>query len=236
MSIIYAERMELWHALNHSIEGRDLFLDSQDYARFVHNLYEFNDSIPAGNAYRLFDSSKMMDIRCPSFRNDRKLLVQIHGWTLMKNHYHLLLSELVEGGISLFLRKVNVGYAKYINERYKRSGILFKSRTKKIVIENHSHFLYILHYLHLNPLDYLSGAEEWRLRNKSGIKNMGVALEYLDSYRWSSYLDYSDKKNFPSILTTSLFKDSFGNYTESLRDYLHDTELDGTAIQGLVLE
>jgi len=228
--------MELWHALNHSIEGRDLFLDSQDYARFVHNLYEFNDSTPAGNAYRLFNPSRMMDIRCPSFKNDRELLVQIHGWTLMKDHYHLLLSELVEGGISLFLRKINVGYAKYINERYDRKGILFRSRTKKILIEDHPHFLYILHYLHLNPLDYLEGTREWRLRNKGSILSVAKALDFLGSYRWSSYLDYTDKKNFPSILTTSLFKDSFGDYGDSLNEYLHDTEFGSTEMSHLILE
>lgn len=63
----------------------------------------------------------------------------------MANHYHLLLSELVEGGITLFLRKLNIGYAKYFNERHGRQGTLFQSRTKKILIERHAHFLYILH-------------------------------------------------------------------------------------------
>lgn len=227
--------MELWHALNRGVEGRDLFLDSQDYARFVHNLYEFNDAAPADNLARLFDHSGMRDFVNPSFRKERKLLVDIHGWVLMKNHYHLLLSERIEGGLSLFLRKLNVGYANYFNERYGRKGTLFQGRTKKIVIEHESHFLYILHYLHLNPLDYLEGAQEWRIRSKSGIQDMGVAIEYLYNYRWSSYLDYSGKKNFPSILTTSLFNDALGNYNESLRMYLKDTENDALGNK-LVLE
>jgi len=229
--------MDLWHALNHSIEGRDLFLDSQDYARFVHNLYEFNDSAPAGNAYRLFDTSDVMDIVSPSFRKERKLLVQIHGWTLMKDHYHLLLSERIENGIGLFLRKLNVGYANYVNQRYERKGTLYRGRTKKILIEHESHFLYILHYLHLNPLDYLRDAEKWRLRSKNGIRNVGEVLEHLDSYRWSSYLDYTGKKNFPSILTTSLFKNALGDYQKSLREYLGDAETEyDSEMFGLSLE
>ena len=228
--------MELWHVLNHGVEGRDLFLDSQDYARFVHDLYEFNDSIPAGNAYRLFDTSAVMDIVNPSFRMTREMLVDIHGWTLMKDHYHLLLSERVENGISLFLRKLNVGYANYVNQRYERKGTLYRGRTKKILIGNEAHFLYILHYLHLNPLDYLQGADRWRLRSKSGIRNVDDALEYLGSYRWSSYLDYIGMKNFPSILTTSLFKNALGDYRESLNEYLHDAEYDSDIITGLILE
>lgn len=162
--------------------------------------------------------------------------MQIHGWTLMKNHFHLLLSELVEGGVSLFLRKVNVGFAKYINERYKRTGFVFRGRTKKILIERQPQFLYILHYIHLNPLDYLQGAENWRIRSKSGICDASEALEYLRSYRWSSYLDYAGQKNFPSILTTSLFNGEFGDYHRSLTDYLLDTENDGLERQRLTLE
>lgn len=230
------KKMELWHALNRGVDGRDLFLDSQDYARFVHNLYEFNDGAPADNLARLFDPSGMRDFRNHSFRKKRELLVDIHGWTLMKNHYHLLLSERIENGMRLFLRKLNVGYANYFNQRYERKGTLFQGHTKKILIESQSHFLYILHYVHLNPLDFFADAQEWRLRSKNGIQSADEALEYLDSYRWSSYLDYVGKKNFPSVLTTSLFKNALGNYRDSLNEYLHDAEYDYDGVTKLVLE
>ncbi len=216
--------MELWHVLNRGVEGRDLFLDTQDYARFVHDLYEFNDTAPADNVWRLFDPTAMRDFVCPSFREPRELLVDIHGWVLMKNHYHLLLSERVDGAMSLFLRKLNVGYAKYFNERYSRSGTLFQGRTKKILIDRDSHFLYILHYIHLNPLDYLPGAEQWRLREKAGIRNVDDALKYLRTYRWSSYPDYTGEHNFPSLLSPTLFKDALGSYSVSIHEYLRDSD------------
>ena len=94
--------------------------------------------------------------------------------------------------------------------------------------------MYILHYIHLNPLDYLRGAKKWRVRSKGGIKNAREVLEYLYSYRWSSYLDYAGKKNFHSILTMSLFKEGLGNYRESLNEYLRDAEYDG--LTNLLLE
>src|SRR3989344_7741156 len=225
--------MELYHILNHSIEGRNLFLDSQDYARFIHNLYEFNDTRPADNLYRLFDP-EMKDLRGLSFRRTRNKLVEIHGWVFMEDHYHLLISELIEDGLSKFMMKVNVGYAKYYNERYVRHGHVFQSKTKNILITHKAHFLYVLHYLHLNPLDYLSGATEWRNRDKSGIKNAKEALEYLGGYRWSSYLDYCGKKNFPSLLTKNLFGDMFGNYQEAMKKYLKDAE--ESSVIDLVLE
>lgn len=226
--------MELWHALNRGVDGRNLFLTDQDRIRFVHNLYEFNDTAPANpNAGYFF---KSMDIVSPYIKErERERLVDIHGWCLMNNHYHLLLSELVEGGLPLFLRKLNIGYSKYYNEKYHRSGTLFQSRTKKILIEHETHFLYILHYIHLNPLDYLPDFEKWRVRDHSNIRTAKEAIKYLDTYRWSSYLDYTGTKNFPSIITTSLFREALGDITASTRDYLRDTEYD-TTLTKLTLE
>lgn len=217
--------MELWHVLNRGVDGRSLFVEERDYLRFIHDLYEFNDFAPANP--NIGYHFKSMDIVSPYIEKcSRERLVEIHGWCLMKNHYHLLISERVENGMSLFLRKLNVGYAKSFNEKYERVGTLFQGRTKKILVEREAHFNYILHYIHLNPLDYLSGAKEWRERSHAGIRSVTEALNHLEQYRWSSYLDYAGKKNFPSILTTSIFKDALGHYPESLREYLTDAETD----------
>lgn len=211
----------LYHVLNRGVEGRNLFNDSSDYVRFVHNLYEFNDASPAIASERRHG----LDV---GFTKPymRKRIVDIHGWCLMRNHYHLLLSERIEGGLTLFLRKLNIGYANYFNERNERKGSLFQGRTKKVLISADSQFNYILHYVHLNPLDYLEGASDWRIRSKGEIKNAREATKYLEEYRWSSYLDYIGKKNFPSILTQKLFSDSPRTYGENIREYLKDTEIE----------
>lgn len=213
--------MDIHHVLNKGVDKREIFLDSQDYARFVHELYEFNDTRPADNLHRFFNPT-MKELRTLSSQRPREKLVDIHGWCLMKNHYHLLLSERIEGGLTRFLRKLNIGYAMYFNERYARSGTLFQGRTKKVRIARDAHLLYVLHYIHLNPLDYLAGAEGWRERDKNGIADSAEALRYLEDYRWSSYLDYSGKKNFPSVIRTSFFTDVLGSYRESVREYLAD--------------
>ncbi|MBI5644713.1 hypothetical protein HY970_01310 [Candidatus Kaiserbacteria bacterium] len=209
--------MELYHILNRGVEKRNIFMDTSDRVRFVHDLYEFNDTHPAPDIYRT-----MWDLRNPTLDRSRVQIVDIHGWCEMKNHYHLLLSERVEGGLTLFLRKLNIGYANYFNEKYSRSGSLFQGRTKKIHITSDSHFLYILHYTHLNPLDFLRGSQEWRTQR---VKSAAAALAYLDDYRWSSYLDYCGQKNFPSIITKDLFKDVFKDYRKTITSYLRDLEL-----------
>ena len=211
----------LYHVLNRGVEGRNLFEDSSDYVRFVHNLYEFNDSNAALASERRLGPD--VGFTKPYMR---KRIVDIHGWCLMKNHYHLLLSERVENGLSLFLRKLNIGYANYFNERYARAGTLFQGRTKRILIDRDAHFLYILHYVHLNPLDYLSGATGWRQRTKGEVKSVHKALEYLKGYRWSSLLDYMGEKNFPSLLSRSLFSEALGQYSKALNEYLRDASVE----------
>lgn len=217
--------MELYHVLNRGVEKRTIFEDNKDHTRFVHDLWEFNDTKPAPEFLRY------RDLVNPDVGRVRERIVDIHGWCLMKNHYHLLLSERVEGGLTLFLRKLNVGYANYFNERYQRDGSLFQGRTKKILINSDAYFLHILHYIHLNPLDFLKGARSWRTLE---IENAGEALAHLEKHRWSSYLDYCGKKNFPSIITKDLFGDVFRNYERTIATYMKDIEL--AAVKPFLLE
>lgn len=224
--------MELFHVLNRGVDKRKIFMEDGDHVRFVHNLFEFNDTVPANNTeWTLARANATNDFVSRYSDEPRELLVDIHGWCLMGNHYHLLLSERAEGGITKFIRKLNVGYAKYFNEKYKRVGTLFQGRTKKILISNDAHFLHILHYIHLNPLDFLKGAARWR---EGEIANTKRSLAHLESYRWSSYLDYCGTKNFPSLITKELFGDVFGNYKKAISSYVKDMEID--SIRDLLLE
>ena len=220
--------MELYHALNRGVDKRAIVLDEKDRLRFVHDLYEFNDRKPAGSTYHSF---AYLDLRNPDMARPRDKIVDIHGWCLMDNHYHLLLSERIEGGLTLFLRKLNVGYANYFNEKYGRSGTLFQGRTKKVLINNDAHFLHILNYIHLNPLDFSNRTKDWRERK---IYNAVEAQKHLGDYRWSSYLDYCGERNFPSLIESDLFKEIFTDYRKEITSYLKD--IDMTSLQTLVLE
>lgn len=227
--------MDLFHALNRGVDKRIIFQDNQDYARFVHDMYAFNTTEAASNTRR----TKMFDLRSRTSdevshteMRSGEQLVDIHGWCLMGNHYHLLLGARVEGGLSLFLRRLNVGYAKYFNERYKRSGTLFQGRTKKILIDTDAHLLHILNYVHLNPLDLLESAADWR---GGVIGDSDAAINYLHSYKWSSFNDYAGKRNFPSVITTSFFNEVFsGDYFGQLTSYMNDISME--SIRHLTLE
>lgn len=204
--------MDLYHVLNRGVDKRDIVLDEEDRARFLHDLFIFNDKHAAPN-YILANRH---------LEHPRKLLVHIHAFCLMQNHYHLLLSPAIENGISGFMKKLNMGYTKYFNEKYKRSGTLWQGKHKKILIERHAHFLFIPYYIHLNPLDAVM--PEWR---EGGIKNVSKAIEFLAGYRWSSHLDYIGLRNFPSITEREFLLESMGGrqkYQKEIRFILTSPE------------
>ncbi len=225
---------EIYHILSRGVDKRKIFLDNSDYLRFVHDLFEFNDQGAAVNTSYFFKNQYIDFVSryIEKEQRKRKFLVNIIAFCLMPNHYHLLLSSVAEGGITMFMRKLNIGYAKYFNQKYEREGALFQGRYKAVPIVSESHFIYIPYYIHLNPLDLKF--PEWR--NKE-IKNYKEAFKFLENYRWSSFLDYIGKKNFPSV-TQREFLNKFFNGPEQ---YKKDTAewlkmMDLAEIKDLILE
>jgi putative transposase len=206
--------MEFWHLIGRGVDKRDIVLDDSDRARFIHDLYIFNDANPTPNFIVLgrHDSARQ-----------REQLVDIHVYSLMKNHYHILVSERIEGGISLFMKKLNMGYAKYFNEKYERSGALWQGKHRRVFIERDAHFLYIPFYIHLNSLDYVM--PEWR---EGKVQNVQEAIKHLADYRWSSHLDYLGVQNFPSVIRTDVLKPILGareQYENTIADIIQEPYL-----------
>ncbi|MBI2055776.1 MAG: transposase [Candidatus Sungbacteria bacterium] len=224
---------EIYHVINRGVDKRKLFLNDKDYLRFIHDLFEFNDTEPADNVNYFFGKNPVFakDVITKK-QKSRELLVEILAFSLMPNHYHLLLRPRFDDGIVRFMKKLNMGYSLYFNEKYVRSGALFQGRYKSILVTNERHFIYLPYYIHLNPLDL--AAPEWRDHK---LKNHQEAIQFLDSYRWSSHLDYAGKKNFPSVTQRDFLVQCFGNsidYRQNLEQWLK--ELDLTPIKKIILE
>jgi putative transposase len=190
--------MEFVHVINRSVDNKLIALNDDDRFRFVHDLAEFN-------------SAERVDTNHARRRRDRstaqKNLVRIHAWCLMPNHYHLLVTDAVQDGISMFLKKLNMGYSKYYNDKYHREGALWRGRAKKYDVSDDNYFSHIPYYIHLNPLDL--SMPQWR---RGVVRNTDVAIEKLRDYRWSSHRDFLGEENFRSILYTDGLKNIFGNH------------------------
>jgi putative transposase len=222
---------QIFHTLNRGVDKRKIFLDDQDYFRFIHDLFEFNDENRVNTTFYHF--KRCNDIASRKIeRKKRKLLVEIHTFCLMPNHYHLLISPKIENGVSKFMKKLNMGYAKYFNQKYERKGALFEGRYKSIIVTDEAHFVHLPYYIHLNPLDLKF--PEWR---NGMIKNHKGALEFLENYRWSSYLDYIGKKNFPSVTYREFLSECLGSpkqYEKNTIEWLRGADFE--TIKDLTLE
>jgi putative transposase len=202
---------EIYHIFNRGVEKRNIFREGIDYTRFIHNLFEFNDMNPAGKWYisqttkQQSKSNHISEVQLPKYMKEahtRKILVEIFSFCLMPNHYHLMLRQVSENGISEFIRKIGTGYTHYFNQKYQREGSLFQGKYKYMHITDNTHFMHLPYYIHLNPLDLFE--KNWR----DGIlQSKKEALRFLESYRWSSYLDYIDIKNFPSVTQRTFLTD-----------------------------
>lgn len=206
--------MDLLHVLNRGVDKRDIFLDDQDRFRFIHDLFEFNSQERVNTTFKVFN--KQNDIASRSSndkRPKRKLLVDIHAFCIMSNHYHLLLSPRIIKGVPKFMKKLNMGYAKYFNNKYTRTGALFEGRYRYVPVKEHSHFIHLPYYIHFNPLDLV--VPQWRARR---IDDFAKAVKFLKNYRWSSYLDYIGTTNFPSVTYRDFILKCLGGSTEYEKD------------------
>ena len=197
--------------MNRGVDKRTIVLSNADRLRFVNDLFIFNDTERVENLGYVLKNNQAAPIK----KSER--LVTIHAWCLMGNHYHMLLSDTVENGMSLFLKKLNAGYAKYFNKKYNRSGALFQGKTKRVHIQHERHFLYILPYIHLNPLDLKAGSRDWRIEH---LQNPHAAIKWITDYRWSSFRNYAGEKEFAHILENSELFEDRKEHVEELRSYL----------------
>src|SRR3989344_7880996 len=90
---VYTYEMELYHLLNRGVDKRKIFMDDSDRLRFIHDMWEFNDSQFVDNVRHRVGNTNFVS---PYLAKEK--IVDIHGWCLMGNHYHLLVSKNVENG------------------------------------------------------------------------------------------------------------------------------------------
>ena len=188
---------EYYHLYNRGVEKRKIFLNVKDYERFMAILYIMNQKNPF-NFANFLKSHKLEEI----FNEERgRPLVSILSYTLMPNHFHILVYEHTEGGISKFMMKVLTAYSMYFNTKYDRSGPLFMHPFRSQHISGEAQYLWIFSYIHLNPLKLIKK----NFMNYDNIGNKSDTEEFLRSYKYSSYLEYSGEKRPQSkILEMSL--------------------------------
>ncbi len=197
-----------YHIYNRGVEKRKIFLGEKDYRRFLILLYICNG----------FDAVNIRD-NLPKdhiSRGRNETLVDIGAYCLMPNHFHLLIKEKGENGITNFMRKLGTAYVMYFNKKNKRNGGLFQGKFGAQLLNNDNYLKYIFAYIHLNPIKLIE--PEWK---EKGVASINKAKNFLDHYIWSSYSAYVRKKQNDPILNKKAFPEYFENAKE-FKDFIDD--------------
>ncbi len=198
---------ETYHIYNRGVNKQLVFLTDHDRFRFLILLYLTNNKkeVHISN-YRGFSLQDYFVLE------KGEPLVEIVAYCLMPNHFHLILKEIEDGGISKFMLKLLTGYGMYFNKKNDRTGPVFDGCFKAKHVAEDSSLEYLLAYVHLNPVK-IKDEESW---SEKKITNLSKAKDFLESYRFSSY---------PAFLGQNRPENNILNYS-SLLDDLADGQKD----------
>ncbi len=182
-----------YHVYNRGVDKRSIFNEETDKWRFLQAMTLFNHEEPRSEVlWELENRQEGANMRTlKNYLDDREdePLVKIMADCLMNNHYHLLLKEISEDGISRYMHKLGTGYTMYFNKKYDRSGSLFQGRYKSAKIENNRYFKYLLVYINvINPAQ-LKGI---KIKSEEDI---GRALNAAAEYDWSTHKEFLNKRD-----------------------------------------
>lgn len=196
---------EYYHIYNRGIEKRDIFLDQSDFNRFIILLKIANSKEPVHIQKTRRKSQGL------TLTDNKEKILEIGSYCLMPNHFHLLIKETVEGGISKFMSKIMTAYTMYFNKKYERSGALFQGTFKAEHANSDEYLKYLFSYIHLNPVKLIQ--PDWK---ESGIENKDKIINFLKDYKHSSYLDYMGVNREENKIIN---KEVFPEYFPSIDDF-----------------
>jgi putative transposase len=190
MRHLHFENYSYYHVFNRGIDKRKIFLRHGHYVRFTNSILNLLDTGSA-TYRRIYNQGSAL-----------KQKVKILCYCLMPNHYHLLIQQLSDNGITEFMHHLDTSYTMYFNINNKRKGRLFEYEFKAKLIESDEVLNHISRYIHLNPL-------------------IAKLTDDFASYEWSSYPEYlNQRKNLFCDTTQVLSFHAFN--PENYRQFVND--------------
>lgn len=171
---------EWYHCFNRGVDKRVVFENRRDYERFLQLLFLANSKVAIHRSNLSNYSSE--DI----FRLPRpEPIVNIGVYSLIPNHFHLLIKEIVEGGITSFMQKLGTAYTMYFNIKHERTGNLFVKPFRSRHVNDDRYFQHAVHYIHCNAVELFEPG--WK---DGKVKNIRALVEKLTAYPYSSLPDF----------------------------------------------
>lgn len=146
---------EYYHIYNRGVDKRETFLAAKDYEKFLNGLRDFNNLSYYPERKRvLMSSTSTFELNFKEldhFLDEQERVVDIISYSLIPNHFHLVLRQLQDEGVSNFMHKLGTSHTNYFNKAYNRSGSLFQGPYKAIHIDSEEYLLWLVAYVNGNP-------------------------------------------------------------------------------------
>lgn len=193
---------EFYHIYNRGNDKQNIFIDNRDWVRFIFLILYFQSPIKffqIGRSVSLYLKQSIFDVPAEKITQDR--YVELISFTLMPNHFHLIVHEFKENGISQYMQRVLNAYTKYFNIKYEKSGHLFQGPFQIVHIENNEQLLHLSAYIHRNQREI----KRWK--------------DNEHQFPWSSYKDYVSGNRWGELLKQQIIIEQFSNPQE-YRDFV----------------
>lgn len=183
------------HVFNRGNRKQEIVRDEQDKWNFLQMLFYFNSEYASPNPMQTLKKILKSDFNTklvwPETWPERKPLVNLHAFILKENHFHLILEELVEGGVTKLMRKLGTGMTNRFNTRHEETGKLFQGSYKARLIDDENYFRALFIYLHIkNAFEMYPGGLG------SAVAHFDAAYDFAVRYPYSSLGHYVLKSNF----------------------------------------
>jgi len=139
---------EYYHVFNKCIDESLVFQDRSDYLKFLKNLKDLNNYSLYEQRQKIIESGGFKELS--SFLTREERVVDIISYSLSPNHYHFILKQLRDWGISKFMHKIGVSYTNRFNKKYGRAGSIFQGPFKAINIDTNEYLLWLCGYVNGN--------------------------------------------------------------------------------------
>ena len=204
---------EVYHIVNKSIAKFKIFNDSSDFSRMIRAMryYQKEKRHVSFSAFEKIKDGKI-------FVSESKKHVEIISYCIMPTHIHLLLKQLEDKGISIFMNNLSNSYSRYFNLKHKRKGPLWEGRFKRVLIESDEQLLHLTRYIHLNP------ATAYIVKNPS-------------DWEYSSYQEYLSAVSTKDCICK--YNDILDINSSSYKEFVEDRifyQRELTKIKHLILE
>ncbi len=100
----------------------------------------------------------------------RRIPLDLFGYCLMPNHFHLVLRPQGDGDLGRWMRGLLTTHAQRYHRHYKTSGHVWQGRYKAFPVQDDAHLTTVLRYVERNPLraELVARAEHWKWSSLPG--------------------------------------------------------------------